>query len=76
MKEAGYPTFGDVRRIVSRIDRVSMVQDDMSYENFARVDDVPPKYDRMAVKGIGIIDSEFPAKGDLHPVEARENFIG
>lgn len=70
------PLFGDIRRLVSHLDRVSICLDDASYENFPRIGEVPAKYDRMAVWGLGIVESEFPAEGDLRPREAEENPIG
>lgn len=70
-------TFGELRNLVSRVDRVSIMFDDeaLSYKNYTFVEQVPREYDRMLVKGIGAIDSEFPIKDDSRPLEIGGNEI-
>ena len=55
-------TFRDIRPYISKIDRVSICnQDTLQYENYMFISDVPEKYDHMYLYGIGRIQSEFPA---------------
>lgn len=57
-------TFGDVRAFCSRIDRVSICrQEDLRYENFRRISEVPPTYDADHLIGFGLIVSEFEVDG-------------
>lgn len=57
-------TFGDVRALCSRIDRVSICrQEDLRYENFRRISEVPHAYDGYHLIGFGMIESEFEAEG-------------
>lgn len=53
--------FKELRRVLSRTDRMSVCdKDTLSYENFDAISDVPESYDEMLVCGIGLITSEFP----------------
>ena len=53
-------TFCRLRKYISRIDRLSICNARTSrYENFICIEDVPKKYDRYYVTGIGLIESEF-----------------
>lgn len=53
-------TFRRLRKYISKIDRLSICRLETSkYENFICIDDVPKKYDRYYVIGIGMIESEF-----------------
>lgn len=57
-------TFGDVRELCSRIDRVSICrQEDLRYENFRRSSEVPHTYDAYHLIGFGLIESEFEVDG-------------
>lgn len=53
-------TFGEIRAIVSRIDRVSICMlETMAYENFRFISEVPHSYDGKYLYGFGLIESEF-----------------
>lgn len=53
-------TFGEIRKFCSVIDRVSIcMMEDLSYENFERIRDVPHSYDDKYLYGFGGIESEF-----------------
>lgn len=53
-------TFYRLRKYLSKLDRLSICKrETLSYKNFVCVDDVPKKYDRYYVIGIGRIESEF-----------------
>lgn len=57
-------TFGDVRGFCSRIDRVSICrQEDLRYENFWSISQVPTAYDAYHLIGFGVIESEFEVEG-------------
>lgn len=70
-------TFRSLRKYVSKIDRISICKIETSkYENFICIDDVPKKYDRYYVVGIGMIESEFykndtPIYAAAGPAEKR-----
>ncbi|MBR5486274.1 MAG: hypothetical protein IKV41_07175 [Oscillospiraceae bacterium] len=56
--------FKDIRGYLSRIDRVSICcKEDLSYENFMRIGDVPDKYNEKYLYGFGVIESEFEIAG-------------
>lgn len=56
-------TFKDFRKYVSKVDLLSICKkEDLSYENFRFMKDVPATYDKYYIYGIGMIESEFPAK--------------
>ncbi len=62
-----YIRFGDIREYCSRIDRVSICQlENLRYENFERIGQVPERYNEMYLYGFGVIDSEFREEGVLH----------
>ena len=53
-------TFGEIRKFVSRIDRISICMKETSqYYNYRLIKQVPHDFDDLYVYGIGIIDSEF-----------------
>ena len=53
-------TFGDLRKVLSRINRLSICdKKSLSYTNFETIQDVPETYDDLIVCGIGTIESEF-----------------
>lgn len=55
--------FGELRKYVSKIDRVSIcMKETLEYRNFQFVSQVPESYDELYVYGIGRIQSEFPAR--------------
>jgi len=51
--------FSTIRPLLSKIDRISIREDDGSYENYRFPRDVPAVYDDYYVRGFGIIDGEF-----------------
>ena len=56
--------FKELRKYVSKIDRLSVCQkEDLSYNNYRIMEDVPTSYDEYYVYGIGMIDSEFQQNG-------------
>ena len=53
--------FGEFRKYVSRIDRVSIcMKETLSYENFQFIEMVPDTYDQYYLYGVGLTKSEFP----------------
>lgn len=57
-------TFGGVRALCSRTDRVSICrQEDLRYENFYRSPEVPHTYDAYYLIGFGLVESEFEEDG-------------
>ena len=53
--------FGEFRKYVSRIDRVSIcMKETLSYENFQFIELVPDTYDQYYLYGVGLAESEFP----------------
>ncbi len=54
-------TFVEIRKVFSRIDRVSIsFKDTRTYENYNYMKDVPEDYNDTEVCGIGIVDEMFP----------------
>lgn len=52
--------FKDLRKVLSRIDRISICdKKTLTYKNFLTINDVPKEYDSLTVLGVGLIDSEF-----------------
>lgn len=69
-------TFGELRKYISAIDRVSIcTREDLCYENFRFIKDVPDKYDTLYVYGIGRIESEFKIDEHTMPSEAEGHEI-
>lgn len=67
MNELRETKFGELRRMISAIDRVSICMLETSqYENYLDIKDVPEKFNEMYVFGIGSTDSEFPEDENLH----------
>lgn len=52
-------TFGEIRKFVSRIDRISVCMETGRYHNYRYIKQVPHDFDNLYVYGIGIIDTEF-----------------
>lgn len=53
--------FGELRRYLSRVARLSICFADGHYDNYTMLFDIPEgKYDELYVLGIGMIDVEFP----------------
>lgn len=68
--------FGELRRMISVIDRVSICMEETSqYENYLDIKDVPEKFDEMYVCGIGGINSEFPEDENLHFMPCLEILV-
>lgn len=75
-KEMREITFGELRRILSVVDRVSIcMEETLSYENYFCIRDVPHKFDEWYVCGIGGIRSEFPQDGNLHFMPCLEILV-
>ena len=53
--------FKELKPYISRIDRLSIciLDENLGYENYKWLQDVPDKYDEMYVVGFGRIESEF-----------------
>lgn len=70
-------TFGELRKYISVIDRVSICKaEDLKYENYGFIQDVPDKYDKLYVYGIGRIESEFKIDEFTMPSEIKGREIG
>lgn len=78
--------FGEFRKYVSRIDRVSIcMKETLSYENFQFIEMVPDTYDQYYLYGVGLARSEFPLSEvpemlgefgkDLSPEERNERIV-
>lgn len=62
--------FKELRNYVSKIDRLSICRkEDLSYDNYRFMKDVPASYDEYYVYGIGMVESEFPAEWIYDPEE-------
>lgn len=73
-----YPavTFGEIRKLCSRINRISVCNaDTLSYENFESIRDVPHTYDAWYVWGIGGIESEFKSEGHMDILPCLEFMV-
>ena len=69
--------FKDLRKYISKIDLLSIcTKEDLSYENFRLMNDVPPLYDEYYVYGIGMIESEFPAEWICNPKDLYNGRTG
>ena len=54
-------TFGEFRKYVSKIDRVSIcMKETHSHQNYMFIEMVPNTFDEFYLYGVGIISSEFP----------------
>ena len=53
--------FKELKPYISKIDRrsICILDEDLGYENYKWIQDVPDKYDEMYVVGFGRIESEF-----------------
>lgn len=78
--------FGEFRKYVSRIDRVSIcMKETLSYENFQFIEMVPDTYDAYYLYGVGLAQSEFPLSEvpellvemgkNLSPEEKKEKIV-
>lgn len=71
-------TFGELRCYLSLIDRLSIcMKETLQYENFMLLQDVPERYDKYYVYGIGMIDSEFYkiGKGEYAASGERKDLV-
>lgn len=58
-------TFGEIRKFVSRIDRISIcMKETLQYYNYRFIKQVSHDFDDLYVYGIGIIDTEFEEESD------------
>ncbi|MDY3773567.1 MAG: hypothetical protein SO023_00460 [Eubacterium sp.] len=67
--------FKELKKYISSIDRLSIcIRDNLRYENYRYVREVPNKYDELFVYGIGIIESEFKIKdpGDMVDIKLQD----
>lgn len=70
-------TFGELRKYISVIDRVSIcMREDLRYENYRFVKQVPDRYDCLYVYGIGCIESEFEIDEYTAPIETEGRELG
>lgn len=59
--------FGNLRRYISVIDRISIcMHETLQYENYRLIREVPELYDDYYVYGVGMIESEF-SENDNYP---------
>lgn len=73
--------FGELRKYISRVVRLSICFEDGHYDNYHLIADIPEgKYDDMYVYGIGMIDVEFPMDVYAKPVKEtlknKDYFLG
>ncbi len=67
--------FGELKKYISRVVRLSICFHDGHYDNYTMLSDVPEgKYDDLYVYGIGMADVEFPLDVYTEPKEASEGF--
>lgn len=58
-------TFKELRKYLSRIDRLSICnKETLQYKNYIYLEEVPTDYDDMYVYGVGMINSEFFQVGE------------
>lgn len=58
--------FGELRKYISKIDRLSIcIKETLQYENYRFIQDVPESYNDYYIYGIGMIDSEFQVDGNF-----------
>ena len=70
-------TFKELRKYISKINRISICKkEDLSYDNYRFMKDVPVSYDDYYVYGIGMIESEFPSAWIYNPGEFRNKEPG
>ncbi len=69
--------FRELKPYISRVDRLSIcvLDENLGYENYKCLQDVPDKYDEMYVVGFGRIESEFTEAAVL-PHEKENCAIG
>ena len=74
--------FKELRKYISRVNRLSICFDDGYYEDYHLISDIPEgKYDDLYLYGIGMVDAEFPKDVYATPTESetfncKEFFIG
>lgn len=67
--------FGEIRKYLSRVVRLSICFEDGHYDNYMLVSDIPKgKYDDLFVFGVGMIDVEFPLDVYTEPTELPQRF--
>ena len=67
-------TFGEIRYYCSLTDKISICMEDLTYQNFSCIDEVPHSFDHLYLIGFGMIDSEF-GKTDRHGYGMMEHGI-
>lgn len=68
--------FKELKPYISRTDRLSICNfENLCYENYRWIADVPDKYDEMYVVGFGRIESEF-TEAEVFPHEKENCAIG
>ena len=69
--------FKELKKYISVIDRLSIcMRENLIYENYRFLRDVPSKYDELYVYGIGIIDSEFDIDNPENMFDVKEKDMG
>lgn len=72
MKSSMTLKFSELRKYISEIDKISIcMSENLQYNNYRYMKDVPHKYDEYFVYGIGVIESEFPVEEELDRNETR-----
>lgn len=62
--------FGELRKYLSRVARLSICFSDGNYDNYTMLSDIPDgKYDDYYVFGVGMVDVEFPLDVYSEPKE-------
>ena len=62
--------FGELRKFISRVEKLSICFEDGHYDNYLLLSDVPDgKYDELYIFGIGMVDVEFPVDVYSEPKE-------
>ena len=62
--------FKEIRKYLSRVERVSVCSEDGHYDNYLLPSDIPEgKYDELFVYGVGMADVEFPLDVYMNPSE-------
>ena len=67
--------FKDIRPYVSRIDRVSILFPDGTYQNYRFIKHVPDSFDDYILRGFGVRESEFRIEDAPSKSFAEENRI-
>ena len=62
--------FGELRKYISRVEKLSICFEDGHYDNYVLLSDIPEgKYDELYIFGVGMVDVEFPLDVYSEPEE-------